>query len=87
MRIASLALTALVVAGGAAARLVPAVEPLAVPPPPLPPALEKSVRGLVADGQLDCIRFADAVDPKSAGQTILWRTGMKLAYRNDTSGS
>lgn len=86
MRAWPIAGLALGLAGVAAAELFPAVEPLAAPPAPLPPALASSVKGLVPDGRLNCIRFIDAVDPKSADATILWRTGMKLAYRNDTSG-
>lgn len=86
MKLFLLLLPALGLAGAAVAQLTPAVKPLEAPPVPLPSALEKSVKGLVADGRLDCIRFSDAVDPKSADATILWRTGMKLAYRNDTNG-
>ena len=59
---------------------------LAPAPAPLPPALARSVRGLAPDTTLACIRIIDAVEPSGAGDTILWRTGRRLYYRNDTLG-
>lgn len=80
------AITALGLAGAGVAQLGPASIPLTEPPAPLPPTLVGNVKGLVPIGRVSCIRFIDAVDARSAGTTVLWKTGPKLAYRNDTTG-